>query len=193
MKYLFLFILSFLPVHLTYAAPLSYKILPAASSLSFEVDSTLHKVHGKTYHLEGHGRFDLQNLTAEFPISIQIPVFSLDTKNNSRNKALFKMFSAEDSPLIEWNAQEFRCRKTTEIINCHSEGILRINSIEQNIPLNIEVIPEEDRLRARGTANLRTDDFKLRPPSVLGIIKVAKEVRIHFDTVWILSESPQAP
>lgn len=163
-----------------------YRLSSEDSRLNFEVDSTLHPVHGLAGQLEGTLLFDRETLESAMPVSIRIPAAMLDTQNGKRDKAMRKMLRAEEFPYIVWSAENADCarNKVSNELLCQVSGPLTIGDITQPVEMFISVDIQDKSIRSKGEWKFRREEFNLETPSVLGIIRVDQEIRVAFDAVW---------
>jgi len=168
------------------AAVETYAVKAATSELHFEVDSTLHNIHGKAEAFSGRVTFDKESGRVILPMRLDIPVTGLDTGNAKRDKAMRKMFEVERYPTIQWSAREVSCSASAvaNVLQCQVEGTLKIRDIQRATDFSVRLTSHGDSLVAEGRWQLERDDFELKTPSVLGIIRVAQPVSIRFKTLW---------
>lgn len=173
------------------AAPLLYRIESAASTVHFDADSTLHAFHGDSHEAEGEICFDDATGDAPMPGAVRFSVHSLKTGNGRRDSAMYAMFEEKRFPDIEWRASKILCPEGhLQERLCHAEGVLRMHGIEKPVNFDLTLRREAEGLRVLGHADVTTDMFLLVPPSVMGIVKVGKKIRIQFDTRWRPSAEP---
>ena len=180
-----LFALIFCAPVLLHAA--DYQMDPAQSKIKFSVRATVYTINGKAQQSTGKVTFDLASKTVSLPLSIEIPVKFLKTRNKLRDRDMRKMFEAEKYPVILWTASKVDCGpgSALEFLTCQTSGTLRIRDVEKGVTFPVELTLSEKAIRADGLVRIQRDDFGLKTPSMLGLIRVAQEVIVQFKTEWI--------
>lgn len=151
-------------------------------SVAFQGTSTLH-------NFEGTGR--CQPFTvAEHDGTMTVPmlsvaVASMDTDNSKRDKKMREMFESEKYPLIVGMTDpvilnDVRNALAAGVDNTAEVNIqLKIRDIEKNVTAALQNVVEADSgITADLNFSLSLTEFKLEPPSVLGIIKVGDMVNV---------------
>lgn len=169
-----------------WAAMTAYEIHPEKSKIQFNFDSTLHGIEGEAKEFHSEIQYDPEQNILSLPAEVTIPVSSLRTGNWLRDKDMKRMFKAKDYPFIYWKMTAWDCTpfSTEKTTVCTGEGTLTIRDISQKITLPITLSLDSEGPRAVSSVKINLADFKLKPPSVLGIIKVDKEIHINFETLW---------
>lgn len=163
----------------------AYQILQPQSQIEFQVDSTLHKVKGKALSFSGEVSYDPETGSSYLPFDIEISLEALDTGNKKRDTAMRKMFHSEKYPSIKWVGEELKCSQPVSGISlCESMGTLEMNGVKHKIFLKAKLNRNREILHSKGTFVIHLDEFRLKPPSVLGLIKVSNEVEVQFDLAW---------
>lgn len=166
----------------------SYSLDPQASHVTFDGDSTLHGFHGKAKEIAAENvSFDFSTAMMNSPRKVRIPIAALDTGNSRRDAAMRKMFDTGHFPEMIWDAASMDCTALSEPgwWTCEQSGTLTIRDISQTYILKLTLTEDDsDNLEADGDLDVSLADFKLKPPSVLGVIKVGDKVRIHVRTRW---------
>ena len=167
-----------------FAEPAAYELDGDHSVLSFHAKTPLHPFTGVTHALQGRLDAD-EKLVLSQPAEILIPVATLDTGNKNRDKEMRRMFEADRYPGILFTA-----RKIVETApgRYRIEGSLRIRDIEQEITMDVEAREYPGFVEVSGSVPLTTTMFKLKPPSVLGLIRVNENVSVTFQTRWNLQQ-----
>lgn len=163
-----------------------YKLNAAESKIKFSVSATVYTIRGTASQAESRVSFDAQSGTVNLPMKIEIPVDSMKTKNKLRDKDMRKMFDSKQFPVILWTAEEVECapRNTGNAFACTGKGILTIKGQEKKVIFPVDLLVEEKGIRATGLLTIKREDYGLKTPSMLGMVRVGKEVTIEFDTVW---------
>ncbi|MCB9799503.1 MAG: YceI family protein [Candidatus Omnitrophica bacterium] len=169
-----------------------YRIDDALSQLNFFVDSTLHEVEGSAHQFAGEVLFDPDTLSVVSGGWVKIPVIEMDTQNAKRDKGMYKMFDRDAFPDIRFEAYAFQCAESSgeqSKIKCEISGILTIRDVMKNITFPVTASREGENFRVEGEMLIRRDDFRLKTPSVFGIIRVDQDVTVQFNTLWKLDQS----
>ena len=151
-------------------------------TVAFEGSSTLHNFNGK-------GRCE-PFIASENAGIINVPelivaVADMDTDNSSRDNKMHKMFEAEKYPLITGMSGPVSLstiRKTLEENIDSTQPLffqLKVRDIEKPVTAILQNIVEtEDKLTADLAFTLSLADYKLKAPSVLGIIRVGDTIKV---------------
>lgn len=151
-------------------------------TVAFEGSSTLHDFNGKGscepfLVSENAGVIIVPELT--------VAVSDMDTDNSSRDKKMRKMFEIEKYPLIKGTSGPVSLgaiRKTLEenIDSAPSHLFqLKIRDIEKPVTAILQNIEEmDDKITADVAFTLSLADYKLKPPSVFGIIRVGDTIKV---------------
>ncbi len=172
-----------------WAEPATYELDAQHSRVSFIGHSTLHDFTGTATTCSGRMIFDPDQDSFTGQAEVIVPVDRLDTGIAARDRAMRAMFDAEDYPDIR-----FALLKLTRLPDAGAtslegrryrlEGFLKVRAVEQ--PVTFEAVaritPEE--LEVSGEVPLTTTLFDLKPPSVLGVIRVRKDILVRFDSRW---------
>lgn len=172
-----------------YAIENAYRVNSSRSQIYFEANSTLHDIKGSVRKISGHVFYDPLTNKTHLPFKMEIPVDQLSTQNRRRDKAMFEMFHASKNPLVRWDAVSLNCQPIdNQDVACKAEGILEINNVKKQIQINSVLRRQDNDLLSEGMFQVFLADFNLKPPSVLGVVRVDGKVKIHFQIVWEISE-----
>lgn len=147
-------------------------------SIVFHGDSTLHGFQGKA----SCQPFTVSNSSGVLQIPrISVAVADLDTDNSKRDKKMREMFEEKKFPLITGSAGPVALY---DIRAAHKGGDgakvsvkLKIRDIEKPVSAQVTNLVETDaRLTADLAFTLSLAEYQLRPPSVLGMIRVDDKV-----------------
>lgn len=148
---------------------------PAVSHIEFMARSSLHNVHGTARLLSGE---IIKGTAGRFVF----PVDSMDTANNARDRKMVAMFEAEKYPEIIYEIHTLTESATGE--NGTVSGTLTMHGVTLDFPLEVDIIKiDENKRDWQGGADISLQRFNLKPPSVLGLIRVADSVHVTFDIV----------
>lgn len=167
-----------------WALPADFALDPESSILRFRVRSTFHEVRGSAALTEASARFD--PATGQFfqPLRIQIPVDGLESGNRLRDRSMRGMFRPEIYPEIIVEIQSLSCAAGGRSPDCVAAGTLEMHGQKEALEFPVHLIIQAGWVRASGEARINRKNFDLRPPGIPGLVKVAAEVTIDFDTVW---------
>ena len=160
----------------------------------FTGSSTLHKFDGTV---------TTQPFTANVPdrdvtvrdldgVTIKTRVKDMDTGNKRMNRNMYEMFEAKDHPFI-----------TAAVVTSDGEGKggtakhehglafdIKIRDIEKRIPAKVtETHRRPPRVEAQLRFSVSLKDFKLKPPTLFGILRVHDTVEV--ETRVILDLAPE--
>jgi len=163
-----------------------YKADSSRSEIRFEVSSTLHDFTGHAAELSGTVDYDPVTGQAITPFEIYVPVRSLNTAHAARDKAMLKMFDVKNFPEAVWRVQSFVCGEVSPEgeRKCAAGGMFIIHGKSVYREKELLIKKEGESLWIQGRFDLMTDEFGLKPPSVLGVIRVAKKVNVLIQTEW---------
>jgi polyisoprenoid-binding protein YceI len=155
---------------------------PERTTITFELDSTLHRVHGTARLLPSALRFEPDGGAVSGRIAIDAA--SLDTGNGLRDRHMHgKVLESERYPRIEFVPDalvvEERAASRARIA---LEGRLRIHGGEFSLTVPAEVSAEGDGLRVVGSFRIPYVDWGMRDPSNF-VLSVDREVLVHFDAL----------
>lgn len=144
------------------------------SRMSFKLSSTLHDVEGQVEQFQGS--IDGARGRAELAIS------SMTTQNRMRDKKMYQMFESSVYPAIiyefELPADVSQLKSDEEVA---IQGTLIMHGVSYDYPITARVERASDGIHLIGQRTVLLSDFQLKPPGVLGVIKVADEVEVQFD------------
>jgi len=172
---------------LALAVPASAAALEGTCQVNFYGDSTLHAFEGKgacePFTLESTER---EGISVILPAQVEVPVASLDTDNSSRDKKMREMFDSENFPKITGSFADIDPQALVGTWQGSGTGELPFNLTIRDVtrPVKATVTRmnvDHQRLEASFVLNLSLADFGLEAPGVLGIIRVADEVRVEID------------
>lgn len=155
------------------------------TSISFEVDSTWHLIHGKTSGIRGNIWLELPTDPQSIRGNISIPVDRFDTDNSSRDSRLRKVMNSEQFSNVTFsiNSVENLCLPQTLLANgqCSgsARGLLSIENHEEVIPLTFSVSHSPTGFTIVGTADFSWRMFPIEDPSIL-VARLDDNVKITF-------------
>jgi len=151
-------------------------------NIAFHGSSTLHDFHGKARCQP----FTVNNIDGVMDISkLSVAVADMDTDNSKRDKNMREMFEEKKHPLITSSAavvplKDIRAtQKSGSSSSSKVTFTLMIRDVAKPVTATITNFAETDsRITADVTFILSLADFLLKPPSVLGMIKVDDKVSV---------------
>ncbi len=190
---LWLFLIGFLLLSTASGAT----TLTGECSIRFFGDSTLHGFEGQARcePFSWQGQANLSERSMIRQAIVRVPVAEMDTDNSSRDKKMFAMFESEQFPIIQGLFGDFNPDEVLQRIRPVEEARgrlgfdLTIRDITQPIEATVrdlEETPEQITFIAEFPVSLSA--FQLKAPGVLGIIRVADEVRVEVEVVLHMEE-----
>jgi len=172
---------------LALAAPASAATLEGTCQVHFFGDSTLHAFEGKgacePFTLE---RTEQEGASIILPAQVEVPVASLDTDISARDKKMRGMFDSENFPKITGSFAEIDPQALIAAWQGTGTGELPFNLTIREVTRPVTATVKHMNSDAKGldasfVLKLSLADFGLEAPGVLGIIRVADEVRVEVD------------
>jgi len=153
------------------------------SRLDFFVRSTLHDFNGSARRLSGILE---QNLNSAKGF-VDVDVAGLTTYEPDRDKNMYQMFDASLFPRIHF---VFKDTDLTKIMDHHEgevnfTGNMTMHGISHTLTLISKGHMEENTLICEGQMHIHLKDYGLKPPSILGFIRVADEIVVRYNIVFI--------
>ena len=182
MRYLLTFILTFTISSTVFAA--DYR---GDCKIAFEVDSTLHVVHGKA----SCQPFTVTRSDGVLEVSkVNVAVAGMDTDNRKRDKQMREMFEESKFPTLTGSAGSVALSDIRAGIKKGGDGAakvsfkLKIRDIEKPVTATVSNLVETDsRISADLAFTLSLADYQLKPPTVLGVIRVDDKVSVKATVV----------
>ncbi|MCL6523902.1 MAG: YceI family protein [Thermoflavifilum sp.] len=115
-------------------------------------------------------------------LSLIIPVSSLKSTEGSLmdNKA-YKALKADAYPQIEFRANTGNVKYTGNAYQISAKGNLTIAGVTHLVTVNtVCKIVDAHRLSCSGDKPIDMTDYRVSPPTFMGLMKTGKEVTIHF-------------
>lgn len=181
------FTFAFFLASSAFAQTATYRLDPSQGEIKFSVRATVYTINGKAKEADGKVSFDPEAKEVKLPMTLEIPVESLKTRNKLRDRDMRKMFEDKSYPTLSFKATKVTCGsgEAPQFLKCDAEGILKIRDIEKPVQFPVELTLRETKVKAAGSVTIKRDDFGLKTPSMLGMIRVSEDVTIKFDTVWL--------
>ena len=176
----------------SYAAFAEYVLKPESSRIEIFFESTLHDVQGQATGLSGKVEFDPATGSVQTMPAVVIEVKSLTTFHQSRDRAMYEMFQIETFPEIRWEAEKMECPPVHEQgpVVCRAAGPLTIRDVIRTVSFDVMMTKiAEGKFKASAAVELSLKSFQLKPPSILGIIRVDDTVHLRVDSIWTRGET----
>ncbi|MDQ7008068.1 MAG: YceI family protein [Acidobacteriota bacterium] len=163
------------------AQTVEYELLAGSSEVGFEGASTLHDFTGRTTQVSGRVRFDPRDPGRQPRAHIEVQAASLDTDNKGRDRQMYKRLETDRYPLIAFDLEDFElgAREDAGSLSGIARGTISIHGVSRPLAMEVTLLPEEgDGWKVVGRADLEMPAFSIKPPRVLGFIKVDPRVTI---------------
>lgn len=159
-----------------------FDIVASGAEVGFEGSSTLHDFVGKSGAVSGWLAFDPAHPGLHPRAHIEVEAATLDTDSKGRDKQMRKRLNTAEHPKIVFDLLGFTPESgnsSTDKIQGTATGTMQIHGISQTLsmPVTLERSGEGEFL-LEGRAPLLMTDYEIKPPRVMGFIKVKPEVTI---------------
>jgi polyisoprenoid-binding protein YceI len=121
---------------------------------------------------------------------VRVPVASMDTAHSKRDKKMYRMFDSDNYPLIKGYLADFEPQFVLRQLRdkgdepAHLSFQLRIRNVTRPVEASISELQEsQQRISFVAEFPVSLSDFQLKAPSVLGLIRVADNVRVVVNVV----------
>ncbi|MCL4179210.1 MAG: YceI family protein [Verrucomicrobia bacterium] len=153
-------------------APPPNRKLSAVAHIRFQGTSTLHDFEGTVMSQP----FVLVLSSNSWSAEAHVLGSEMTTAHDGRDKNMKKMLETNQHPRLTGAVRDAAIpTATTTKVNC----TLRVRDRSFELPITISDWSETaEALRFQATWKLSLQQFKLKPPSVLGVIRVGDEVRL---------------
>lgn len=122
-------------------------------------------------------------------LKVEVPVKALKSGEKGLDKNIRKALKEDVSPLIVFEASGTATIETQSgIFLVKMPGRLTIGGATREATVAAELRAEDGGIHGVGRYDLRMSDFGIRPPTILGMIKVRDAVTVGFD----LTLTPEA-
>jgi polyisoprenoid-binding protein YceI len=159
-----------------------FAIVPSLSRVGFDAKSTLHDFSGVSSSVEGTFNVDLSRPGEKPSGRITVEAASLDTGLADRDVDMRKTLAVEQFQTLtfEWNgfvATGVDARAMTVAGTASGKLTIRGRSRDVSLPVKVSVDASR-RVAIEGELAIKLGDFEVVPPSQLGVIKVADEMKL---------------
>jgi len=163
-----------------------YSLSDQPSRISFSGKSTLHAFEGHAHQVRGRIQYDPKTGESALPLEIEIPSALLETENAGRDRGMHQMFESSRFDKLLWSADHLECTPLSGrgLAACKAEGRLRIRGIERPLSFLVQIQGHPDELKTESHFFISLKDFQLKPPSVLGVIRVSDLIKVDIQAVW---------
>lgn len=150
-----------------------------SAEIAFKGTSTLHDFEGSVQAAPFQGTFSVDEKTEELRVSActSMAILAMDTQNKKRDKKMFKMFESKTYPLIAGSIEN-------AVIPMTGSGEvalrLKIHGVEKEIVATLSNFTHDDKTaQCKMTFTVVLTEFGLKPPSVMGLIRVGDNVQVE--------------
>lgn len=158
----------------------------------------------RTHHMESRGglpsgrvvldRTNLAGTRADIRLDARtIKVQPADATENappeaSRSSSRPAPLKTDEYPFIDYRLRALKnVNSTPGGFTATAVGFLKINGIEQEVTSNVTGTFDRRRLMVDGLLPIKLSAFGIRPPSMLGLVRITDEATVH---IHIVSEKP---
>jgi len=150
-----------------------------AAEVMFKGTSTLHEFEGSVKTAPFQATFSEDKKTEQLRVSASttVVILELDTQNKKRDKKMFKMFETKQYALISGSVENVLVPTSGS-----SEVSLRlkIHGVEKEITATLSDFKRDGKTaQCKMTFTVVLTEFGLKPPSVMGLIRVGDNVQIE--------------
>lgn len=162
-----------------------FEVVPAESALTFEANSTFHKVHGRADGLVGYveAAWDGNASLALDPaprMHVEFNVERLRSGNDLQDREMWKLIDSRRFPLIAAELREIK--PSAQAATYQAGGDITLAGRVRRYDGEMRVTHEGDGMLVEGDLVVDIRDFGLRPPNLL-IVKVDPQVKVHLHLV----------
>lgn len=152
------------------------------SELAYSFKSTLHPVKGIARQFSGEFVFDDTEEVGFKSGKVVVEADHLDSENKKRDRNMYKMFEVAQFAQIIYDIDQFVNIKPMgdDSYKGIFKGQLTIKDVSRNIDIDVTFQKVEGGYILVGICDISLEAFRLKPPSVLGVIRVFDAVQINF-------------
>jgi polyisoprenoid-binding protein YceI len=159
-----------------------WRLLPEKSKLEFMARSTFHDFNGNAQGLSGIIEQGMNSAKG----FVYVEVAGLTTDDAQRDKNMYHMFDISLSPRIYFI---FKDTDMSEVLDHHDgqitfKGVMTIRHLSHSMTLISKGHKEGNMLVCEGHMSIHLKDYGLKPPSILGLIRVNDEVAVWYKIVF---------
>jgi len=161
-----------------------YVVVPAASTLKFDVSTSLHPVHGQASDLHGtiEVSFDGDTLAHDPAphMHVEFPVNSLRSGNTLQDREVWKLVDSRRFPMVAGDLRALRPNGKT--YHYFAAGDITLAGRQRRYDGELTVTREGERLTVEGELTFDVRHFGLKPPQML-MFKVDPHIKVHLRVV----------
>jgi len=162
-----------------------YSIDQEKSRLEYSFRSTLHPVKGDVLEFSGQLSMDEPDGIQLKSGRVVVAASSLDSNNKKRDEKTDEMLDVAAYPQLIFTVESFsQLEQNSELERAGKlKGKLAIKDITREIELKVKIFKSGDQIHLTGSGEISLKAFDLKPPSVLGVIRVFDPVTVNFDVL----------
>ncbi len=163
------------------------------TSVTFELDSTWHTVHGQVPGVSGEVSLKNPANPLSVQVSAKMKVSSFDTDSNMRDSKMRDVMDAESFPVVTFIADGLKKNCTPALVlkngKCDDElgASLTIRDVTKKFIVPVSISSAENAFLVKGALPISWMEFGVEDPSIL-IASVDPTVTIHFE---VMLKAPQ--
>jgi hypothetical protein len=148
------------------------------STLTYHVSHKLHEAEGVSHAAKGKGVCQARQCDFE----IAVPVKSFDSGSASRDSHMLQVTRGAEFPTVTVRTRLPEDASASASIHADLE-IQFAGQTVQYPQVPFQVVTQGKRTRLSGTIPATVSDFKIVPPSLLGM-KIKNEIPVHVEMTW---------
>jgi len=118
-------------------------------------------------------------------IDVTVPVTAMKSGKDGLDKNMYKALIATKHPEIRYVLSDYEVSdgKAGDLA-IDAKGKVTVAGVEQDVRISVSATREGDTVRLKGSVPLLMTQFGIKPPTMMmGALKTANEVVIHFDLI----------
>lgn len=159
-----------------------FTIIGSLSRVGFDAKSTLHDFSGVSQAVSGEFDVNLAQPDQGIGGELNVDSKSLDTALEGRDDAMHDLMEVTNFPTIRFVPSSFQSVSVdvdSQNVTGTVSGMMTIHGIEKPVTMAVTgSVDESRRLVLEGETTLVMSDFKVKPPSKLGMISVEDDIRL---------------
>ena len=148
------------------------------SSLTYHVSHKLHQTEGVSHAAKGKGI--CQNGQCDFLIAV--PVKSFDSGDSNRDLHMLQATRGAEFPMVTVRTRLPEEASASAGINADLEIQFAGQTVQYH-QVPFQVVTQGKETRISGTIPATVSDFKIEPPSLLGM-KIKNEIPVRVEMTW---------
>jgi len=149
------------------------------AKITFKGTSTLHDFEGTATSAPFDATFSEEGKTGQLYVSAStsVVILKMDTQNKKRDKKMFKMFETQTYALITGSLEK---APVPTAGSGEATLLLKIHGVEKEIIATLSDFTHDDKTaQCKMTFTISLKAFGLKPPSVIGLIRVGDTVQVE--------------